>query len=289
MIPNNTISVLPFYDSVEKQNHRKDYAFGEIYSLITPNKKILPFQICRDHRLDDFFKINLRNIDGTIHANILSEMVSTGLVINQYDSYGYDIIQYPGIFQLATDTPEGLYYVELSDGIETWYSEVFNIVRNVDDYLSVQYWDYESLLFDDGRIDYTGGFKNIIYLPTQIGRPDYEFKDTVEELNGYTFPEKQISEKTYKFNFVAPEFLLDAIRIIRLSDKKIIRCKGETYDADSFLMTPKWLNGGFYASVEVEFQCNTIIKKIGICLPPGTGGDFNNDFNNDFTNIQNNS
>ena len=176
MIPNNNLSVLPFYDSVEKQNHRKDYAFGDIFSLLTPDRKILPFQIIRPHAGSGINSVVLRNVDGSSFLNITAEILATGLKINSYASSGYDIILYDGILPMPITTPEGLYYLEIHSNT-VFYSEVFNIVRNLDSCLKIVYSDEESLLFEGGMIDYTGIFKFNIYLPTQLGRPDYEFEE----------------------------------------------------------------------------------------------------------------
>lgn len=284
MTPNNNLSILPFYLDISRQNHRKDYAFGEVFPLFTPDRKILPFQIIREHRINSITSVILKNLDGTTVANITTQMTGTGLKINQYTSYGYDVIVYPGKLLLTTTTPEGPYYIQISDGVQTWYSEVFTVVRFVDQYLKITYWDSESLIFDGGRVDFSDNFAFNLYLPTQVGRPDYEFEEQVDKRDGYQFVEKQISEKTYKFNFVAPEYLLDAMRIIRMMDNVEVVSKGETYDVDQFLMTPKWQEGGYLAGVEVEFQCATVIKKIGRGFVPADNGDFNNDFNNDYNN-----
>lgn len=284
MTPNNNLSILPFYLDISRQNHRKDYAFGEVFQLFTPDRKILPFQIIREHRTNQITSVVLKNLDGSTVANITTQMTGTGLRVNQYTSYGYDVIVYPGLLLLTTITPEGPYYIEISDGVQTWYSEVFTVVRFVDQYLKLTYRDSESLIFDDGRVDFSDNFAFNLYLPTQVGRPDYEFEEQVDKRDGYQFVEKQISEKTYKFNFVAPEYLLDAMRIIRMMDNVEVVSKGETYDVDQFLMTPKWQEGGYLAGVEVEFQCATVIKKIGRGFVPADNGDFNNDFNNDFKN-----
>jgi hypothetical protein len=69
------------------------------------------------------------------------------------------------------------------------------------------------------------------------------------------------------------------MRLIRLSDHISIRDSfGRLYKCDTFLFTPKWETQGDLASVEIEFQTNTVIKKLGSVFR----GDFNNDFNNDF-------
>ena len=116
--------------------------------------------------------------------------------------------------------------------------------------------------------------------------PDYEFEEEGEERDGYFFPEKQISEKTYKFSFLAPEYLCDVMRLIRLSDIVQVTDKyGHLYNVDSFLIEPKWQQQGNLANVECEFQTDTVVKKIGRGYINGHA-DFNGDFNNDFKIIQ---
>lgn len=282
MTPNNNLSILPFYTDLSRQNHRKDYAFGEVFPLFTPDRKILPFQILREHRANAVTSVLLKTMSGTTVANITSQLVSNGMVVRPYASYGYDLIIYPGLLLLTTETPEGRYYLQITDGVETWYSEIFTVARTLDNCLRLFYRDSDDLVYDNGRIDFSNGFAFHVYLPTQIGRPDYEFEEQVEKRDGFQFVEKQISEKTYKFNFLAPEYLLDAMRIIRMMDTVEIVSRGMVYDIDQFLMTPKWQDGGYLAAVEIEFQCNTVIKKIGRLFVPNDPGGFNGDFNGDF-------
>ena len=69
-----------------------------------------------------------------------------------------------------------------------------------------------------------------------------------------------------------------------MSDHVVITSRGERYEADSFLITPKWQEQGDLAGVEAEFETDTVIKKIGRGVVVTNLGDFNNDFNNDFKN-----
>lgn len=285
MTPNNNLSVLPWYDSINRQNHRRDYAYGNIYQLITPDRKLLPFQIRRNTRSNSISQVLLKNVEGKTIANITAQMKETGLTVKRFSANGYDLIIYPGTLPMAINTPEGLYYAEISDGAQRWYSEVFNIVRTVNDYMSIEWWDEEPLYYSGGHIEYSGEtFKNRVYLPTQVGKPEYDFQEEGEKRDGYFFPEKQTSEKIYKFSFVAPEYLCDAMRIIRMSDHVKITSRGETYSADSFLITPKWQEQGDLAVVEAEFETDTVIKKIGRGVHITNIGEFNSDFNNDFNN-----
>lgn len=285
MTPNNNLSVLPWYDSINRQNHRRDYAYGNIYQLITPDRKLLPFQIRRNTRSNQISQVLLKNIEGKTIADITAQMKETGLIVKRFSSDGYDLIIYPGTLPMAITTPEGLYYAEISDGVQRWYSEVFNIVRTVSDYMMIEWWDEEPLYYSGGHIEYSNeSFKNRVYLPTQVGKPEYDFQEEGEKRDGYFFPEKQTSEKIYKFSFVAPEYLCDSMRIIRMSDHVKITSRGETYSADSFLITPKWQEQGDLAVVEAEFETDTVIKKIGRGVQITNIGEFNSDFNNDFNN-----
>lgn len=279
MTPNNNLSPFPWYDDISKQNHRRDYAFGNIFPLITPNNRLLPFQLRRDSRSASVTSVILRNIAGRQMYDITDAIKETGLTIRSFD--GYDLIIYPGNIPMAISMREGYYYAEMSDGVETWYSEVFDVVGQLDDFMKIEWWDEEPLYYSGGHIEYSKGtYKNKVYLCTQVGKPDYDFEEEGEERDGYFFPEKQVSEKIYKFVFIAPEYLCDAMRIIRMSDHVEITSRGETYVADSFLMTPSWQDQGDLAAVDVEFETDTVIKKIGVGR--NYGADFNNDFNNDF-------
>lgn len=283
MTPNNNLYILPFYDTVLKQNHRKDYSFGETFALFTPDRTILPFQIVRPTGPSSISHVLLRYPDGTLYANITTAMIDTGLEIVPFASDGYDIIKYRGILPMgAITTPEGRWYLEIYDGANTWYSDIFTIVLDMECYLKISYSDVSDIELSFGRIDFSDNFQFHVYLPTQVGYPEYTFEEEVENRDGYTFVEKQISEKVYKFKFVAPEYLLDAMRLIRMMDIIEIYCKGETYNVEQFLLTPKWEDGGYLASVEVEFHCDTVIKKIGRGFEFVSKGEFNDDFNDDY-------
>lgn len=48
-----------------------------------------------------------------------------------------------------------------------------------------------------------------------------------------------------------------------MSDFVTVYSQGRKYDCDTFLITPKWQTQGNLASVECEFECATVVKKIG--------------------------
>ena len=284
MIQNNNISVLPFYTSIDEQNHRKSYAYGKIYPLFAPADLLLPFQIIRNTRANDVTSVVLYDKTGKQVADITTNMKETGLQIVRFQSFRYDVILYPSILPMPLNQLDGIYYMTLSDGVQTWYSEMFTVVQDVSAYLKIQWWDVENLVFDAGQIVYTEpNYKNTLYLCTELVKPEYEFEEDGEERDGYFFPEKQISVKTYKCTILAPEYLCDVMRFIRMADYIHITDKyGREYDCDTFLITPKWETQGDLASVEIEFKTNTVVKKIGRGYILGNKGDFNEDFNTDF-------
>lgn len=395
MTQNNNLSVLPFYNNIELQNHRKSYAFGAIYPLFAPANVLLPFQIMREHNIkqergnlltgyDEIsgtfitdgtivssgtFKILtfdvsdlslvymlqipsgsevravayddngvllgilkteitqsysgywslppqtqtikvqttrtttvgyvyaaqqiispiveclLKDLEGNV-INITTNILEAGLTIIPFENLGYDIIVYPANFPLPLNMLDGRYYLEIKDDKTIWYSDVFTIVQDVSPYLKIEWWDLENFVFDAGQIVYQNpAFKNRLYFCTELGKPEYQFDEEGESRDGYYFPTKQISEKTYKCTVLAPEYLCDVMRFIRMADYVRITDKyGREYNVDTFLLTPKWQTQGDLASVEIEFETNTVAKKIGRAIGQiiTTQRDYNNDFNTDF-------
>lgn len=281
---NNNFSVLPWYTSIEEQNHRKSYAFGNIYPLFTPKNKMLPFQIMRETRANNITSVIMYNKNGQQFSDITQNMIETGLQIVKFPALGYDVFVYPGILSMPINTPPGMFYVSISDGVQTWFSDIFTIVNDVSGFLKIEWYDIENAVFDAGQIVYKNPkFANVLYLNTELGKPEYVFEEDGEARDGYFFPEKQISEKTYKCVALAPEYLCDVMRFIRMSDHVIVTDKYKRkYYVDTFLITPKWETQGDIASVEIEFQTATVVKKIGRGIVQTGTGDFNNDFNNDF-------
>lgn len=287
MIPNNNLSVLPWYTSIEQQNARKWWVYNRVYPLFTPAGYMLPFQILRSHRggstISSFL---IYKADGTFVADYTANIIEQGITIKQFALLGYDVIVFGSQFPVFTSMQDGQYYAVLSDGTDTWYSEIFTVVNDISPYLKIEWWDIEDFTMDAGTIvyKYAGGtqFKNALYLMADIAKPEYPFNEEGETRDGYFFPIKQISEKHYRFMFLASEYLLDVMRFIRMADYAYISKNGQHYKLDTFLITPEWEDNGDVASVEAEFDTATVAKKIGRGYIQPTGGDFNNDFDADF-------
>ena len=279
---NNNISPLPFYDNLALQNHRKDYAFGQVYQLITHKNMLLPFQVVLNLASGaSVYWVRLYNFNTGKYVDITKSMKENGLVIKSYA--GFKLLKYPGTLPIVEIKHEGQYYLAIHlTTYGTIYSDVFTVCNKIDDYLLIEYYNSYNFELRNGVVDFSDNFKFRCYLNTQIGKPEYDFEEEATERMGYTFVESQVSKKIYKFTFLAPEYLCDALRVVRLCETKQITSKLQTYDLTTFSMEPEWEDQGDLAAVECEFETDTVIANIGGYEPELVGGDFNNDFNNDF-------
>lgn len=167
------------------------------------------------------------------------------------------------------EIPIGQYYLEASDGISTWVSDIFTIVPEMDDYLEIEWGDADDFVMDAGRIVYKNPtFKNRLYLRADLAKPEYEFEEEGETRDGVFYPTKQISKKKYNFHFFAPEYLLDVMRLIRMADEVrityLVGRKTLILYPTTFLLTPEWEREGDLAGVSAEFETDTVAKKVGL-------------------------
>lgn len=284
MIPNNNLSVLPWYDSIECQNARKWWVYNKVYPLFTPAGFLLPFQVMREHRTNEIVSFRIYKRDNSLVGDFTQVLKETGLkVVNPIGAREIDVIVYSGLLPAFTKFANGQYYAVMSDGVQTWYSEMFTIVNDISGYLKLEWWDVDDFYMDEGVIIYKSPlFRNKLYLCADIAKPEYIFEEDGETRDGYFFPAKQISEKRYHFTFLASEYLLDVMRFVRMADYAQITKNEQVYKLDTFLITPEWEDNGDVASVDAEFDTATVAKKIGRGFVTTTKGDFNNDYNNDF-------
>lgn len=285
MIPSNNLSVLPWYGSVDQQNARRWWLYGRIYPLFTPGGYLLPWQLAVPHAqstaVTSAILYDART--GGPRGNVTTQLAA-GVTVRTIGDYDYLI--YPGDSPLVNSMDNGQYYIAMTVNGITYYSEVFTVVNDMEPYLKITWWDLDDFVMDAGRICYSGGFKNVLYLMADIAKPEYVFEEEGEQRDGYFFPTKQISEKRYRFNFLASEYLLDVMRFIRMADYAEIEYHGQRYSLDTFLITPDWEANGDVAAVEAVFDTATVAKKIGLGYLRAQRGDFNDDFNNDFSNAE---
>lgn len=266
---------MPFYLNTDERHSEKWYVYGRKYPLYMMQNECLPFQIIDATGTidtDSQFTVTIYNAqNGVLNRTIAWAQISGNFAVKVFEDYsilvcnGGDWIVRPG--GVLTGLSNGTYYMVVEDAMSSkkWYSDYFVYVNDAEPYLKIEWYDDSDLLMDAGAIVYTNPtFRNKLYLPSTIAKPNYNFEEEGETRDGYFFPIKQISSKQYRFTFLAPEYLLDVIRFIRLSEHITITYHGASYPVDNILFTPEWESQGDLAAVTCEFDTATVVKKIGV-------------------------
>lgn len=304
MIPFNNFSVIPFYTSLAQQNANKWWIYNRVYPLFTPSSGIVPFQILVPHGNTTATVTDLSLVDcKTGNITDISEEIGLWFEVRQFPLYGYDVVIMPSSTILSGQNIVGRYYYQLwINGTTSYFSDIITAVSDITPFLKIEWWDDDDFYMPEGIIAYKYGtelseqYKNVLYLPSDIAKPEYIFEEEGETRDGFFFPTKQISEKRYRFSFFASEYLLDVMRFIRMADHVQITYQGHVFYPDTFLITPEWEANGDVASVDAQFDCATVAKKIGFLgsgytpgptpptppTPTENGDYLTADFNGDF-------
>ena len=262
----NNFSPLAFREKSQKATYKKWYAYGKEFALPFSTTELPPFQ---------FTVVNLPVFNPN-EAEIFLVNEATGVrsATGIYPKFnvmnGHNAVLYvspgsnvyaksmdPGVYRAEFTIPQGETYVSTpicaTEGIET----------NTN-FVKLEYWNDEKLAYPNGFIT-TGtdnDFKFQMYIPTTFFKPKYEFEEEITKRAGYKFLELQTCNKVFGFSFLAPEYICDALRLVRLSDYIRFTHDGEYYNALNFEYTPDWQDNGYLAAIECQFETDTIIQKL---------------------------
>lgn len=266
------LNSLPLFDTLEEQYHRLPHTFGAVHNLVCPLGYILPFKLKFKAKSSYSLKIELFDIQDKFVADITNHMSDVSYTLRTVGKYtelsnnGDTLISHP--------FTEGLHYLKISYGLEVLYSEVMAFTNDVSKFLKISYADTNGFTLDDyGDLDFVDGFRYVSYLETNVGKPDYPFEEELVQVDGRKIVEKQISEKVFRFTFIAPEHQCDSLRIVRMCNDVKIESLSKKYCVSYFLITPKWEEQGDLAVVEAEFSEDTIIKKLHNTTDPSCSCD----------------
>lgn len=275
MIVGYNISPLPFYDSLNEQFENHPCAFGVNYPLLCKPNDPLPFIFYTD---DDPDLCNLSGVTlvriGYQSIDVTDEFIGKGLVLLDADvpqhlscirfapsqSYHY---AFPaiGMYYLVTAI-----YNKEDDTTSVYYSEKFCVSDNLKDAIEITYTSLVNLSTPFGDIPFNhtvGTFSFKVWLNALIGKPEYNFEEVETNRSGYSFLERCTSKKTYQFNVIVPEYLCDALRLIKLCSDVTIVHKGKAYAPTSFDMSVSWEEQGDLASLRASFDTDNVITAIG--------------------------
>ena len=261
----NNFSPLAFRKKESKATYEKWYAFGKNYAIPASANTLTPFQ---------FTEFNIPVFEpNTIEVEVINEETGepkkTGVYVS-FDvmpEHGGVLYVSPGKNSFREALPQGTYRARFSIGDQVYISTPFCVIPGIETsskYLLIEYWNDEKIAYPDGFIT-TGAnndFRYQMYIPATICKPKYEFEEELTKRAGYKFLELQTSTKVYAFTFVAPEFICDAMRLIRLSDYIRISHDGEYYNALNFEFDVDWQEQLYLAAVDCQFETDSIIQKL---------------------------
>lgn len=261
----NNFSPLAFRKKESKATYEKWYAFGKNYAIPASANTLTPFQ---------FTELNIPVLDpNTIEVEVINEETGEAKKSGVYVSFdvmpehGGVLYVSPGKNSFSEALPQGTYRARFSIGDQVYISTPFCVIPGIETsskYLLIEYWNDEKIAYPGGFIT-TGAnndFKYQMYVPATICKPKYEFEEELTKRAGYKFLELQTSTKVYAFTFVAPEFICDAMRLIRLSDYIRISHDGEYYNALNFEFDVDWQEQLYLAAVDCQFETDSIIQKL---------------------------
>lgn len=252
---------LVWYNKKEFQHYLKDYAFGRVDPILTELNQIPPFQLIRNTSGNSITYFKIITSKGST-VTITDDIQTGGLSIIAKPNF--DIIKYNSNIKIPNQSFEqNTYYAEMSDGVNIWYSEYFQMLEYTGRLLKIEYCHGSNFEHSGGYIDYTGGYKNRIYLPTQLAKPSYPTEKKSTKRQGRDFDEYMVSWKLFKFEATLPEFMCDIMRLIWQHDFVEISQNGKTYAVSQFLMNdPEWLPKTDLAKVEFEFTTEVTYTQI---------------------------
>lgn len=261
----NNFSPLAFRKKESKATYEKWYSFGKNYAIPASANTLTPFQ---------FTELNIPVFDpDTIEVEVINEETGepkkTGVYVS-FDvmpEHGGVLYVSPGKNSFREALPQGTYRARFTIGTQVYISTPFCVIPGIETsskYLLIEYWNDEKIAYPGGFIT-TGAnndFRYQMYAPATICKPKYEFEEELTKRAGYKFLELQTSTKVYAFTFVAPEFICDAMRLIRLSDYIRISHDGEYYNALNFEFDVDWQEQLYLAAVDCQFETDSIIQKL---------------------------
>ena len=293
----------PTYAKLRSLDERNDYAFGTAYRrVIHAGRDGSYLQLPSFYIYTEQLVTGTANINGyflfedgqRIPLNTNSSFVSFVANIVTVDFNGsLLLVSPPAVLQLDSPWPLGpvILVLNVYNDIETvtHYSDRLYITNDIHNYLELAWWNDTNLTINKRIIPYEYGYMPTCLVDALIGKPEYSFEEEIVERLGYKFVQSAISKKSLRFSFVAPEYLCDSVRIMRIcNNKRITRYDfpnyGETIEPMTISLDFNWDEAGHLAQIDVVADIDLVAANPSGYLPLQSG-DFNNDYNNDFDNF----
>lgn len=200
-----------FYDASTKQLFRRSMYYDNNFALVVVNKdKLFPFQIERAATEDIITEVSLYDRNDEFKKDITDL-----LTITRHTNKITDYIRYFASANLSESLPFGEYYLYITDGVNDWYSDLFEI-DHLTDTIEFEYHnlhDFAGFLYNDS---YQNKFR-VRGLIEDIG--EYEtYKEKIEDFNKNETTTFHKEQKLYRVSVLCDNTLHDAIRIMAMHD-----------------------------------------------------------------------
>ena len=271
---------LLFFDSLAEQHRAKDYVYERQKAPIAVRiNHAPPFQVVIPLGVANMNSVTLVKESDGVETDRYAVMAPLGFATRSFGAY--KIIVWAGVASIpyvsgsgGGNLEKGTYYLKVSNGSQTIYSEEFVMADDVDDagqFIKIEYCHAENFpLPGDYHIDYRFGYRNFLYLRTRIGKPEYISEKVVENRDGFNFREQTIRYKRSRFEILAPEEVIDIISLIGLHDTVTIYKGDKVLEVDEFeMLSPDWMERGDVAAVECEFKTDTVVVVNGKGIATG--------------------
>lgn len=259
-----------WYLNGELANRNKPPCEGECeYGLITPENSLLSFQIFRDSSSASLTSWVIRSLDGVVSID-LTTFIPDLIQTHYFDTVDYFVynaslvgnnfgVNFNNEINKVGGDLCGFYYSEITDGTNTWTSEVFKFSANNDCRMRIEWTN------SCGNIDniyYGNGFINTFFLDAEAYISDPKPKlITVNTENG----EKEViedfrrieTEYTIEFGY-HPAYVIDALAKMLLCDTITVYLKNNLGASQVKLckLKTEWdeVGSGCFAQCELTFQ-----------------------------------
>jgi len=266
---------LRFYQKLEHQNRYRKGAAAKVFKLLAPTNRLLPFQLKRAATLLPIQSIKYVSVVDGSSTELLASLDSGELQTFAFQTYDY--LVHFGIEDLGLTMPEGEYYLEVTDSVNTWYSEVIQVTDFDADDLTANSCVVTKLTYYDTcdvadifyRTQAFGGpqYKNIVYLDVDIGKPEYDYNEEGDEDGEGRFEaDYKRLEKQYLLQGVFPEYMVDALTLIPLHIGKtgvveVLTQRGYAGEVDRITVSPQWQGDlGLWALTDILFSTEFVVK-----------------------------
>lgn len=289
----------PWYEDRARQHRFRENCQGLLpYELLTPQEAMLPFQFrvlagsvaptvtdwdlydaCAINQVlgdplttQDFIDITDQNYNtlltqGALGSSLVSLPSADKNLLEIHLKDGYYYIIYKGQ-ALASLMACGFYEarIKLSDGSVLW-SEVFRVTEKQNGrypYMVLTWWNSCDL----GKIVYSTGFKNKLYLDNYLSHSEPELFEEVEP-DGMNTEQVTFSKITHKYKFsdVVPDYLKTALTAMSMHSSKNIIDKNYlvAFDISRMRVTAQIEGGGCLSFVDVLVEHDDIMVATACC------------------------